>query len=274
MINYIVATYFGKRRNKYVQDCVDADPFHLVKSHLLSIAKYSMKDVHKVTFVVNKSENEEADKSVFEVVEKYASLPLLQGKEIDVLYNEDNRHISYGAWNYGAEHAIRDPRTKYMFLLEDDYVPSGDEFYEPYLKVSREDVAYVCQLWTPSKNPKLKFVGRVAITNGLLNADICRKIYDTYGSCFYLEETADYQHIMKSKGMDDINKKYILSGVAQNYFIRYFLDCQYRIIDLGEGWSQLFLDSHGVKPYKEGEVSKIMPIHEYIPITEEDFYGK
>lgn len=271
MINYIVATYFGKRRNKIVQECVDADPFYLVKSHLLSVAKHKMKDVHKVTFVVNKSENEDADKSVSEVVKHLSSFSALQDKEIEVLYNDDNRHISYGAWNYGANHAIKDERTKYMFLLEDDYVPFGDEFYEPYVKVSKDDIAYVCQMWTPSKNPRAKLAGRVAITNGLLNADVCRNVYEKYGTCFYLEETPEYQHLLKTKGMDDVNKKYILSGVAQTHFIKYFLDCQYRIVDLGEGWSQLFLDSHGVTPYKEGETSKIMPIHEYKPITDKDF---
>lgn len=273
MIDYVVALYFGTRRNQKVQACVETDPYHLLKAHMAAFRAFSTDLVHRVTFVVNRSENREIDDRCESIVQDYVSRGALRDKEVRVIVNEDNRHISYGAWHVGIMSGLDDQRTKYFFVMEDDYVPSGDEFYEPYVKRMASDVSYVCQLWTPSKNPKAKLAGRAAITNGLINADVCRSVRDSHGACFYLEETPDYQHLMKSKGLDDINKKYILSGVAQNYFIRYFLEREFRVIDLGDGWSQLFLDSHGVKPYKEGETSKIHPIHDYKEIKEEDIIG-
>jgi hypothetical protein len=273
MINYIVSLYFGQRRNTMVQSCVDADPYYLFKCHLQAIARYSMKDVHKFTFVVNPSGDQELDEGSKKILEVFSNTPKLKEKNIEILFNPDNRHISYGAWNFGVENGLDDPKTKYFFLLEDDYVPTGDEFYEPYVKKSQDDIAYVCQMWSPSKNPKAKTAGRVAITNGLLNADAARKSKELNGSCFDLPETPDYKQLSNSKVMSDINKKYILCGVAQNFFIRHFLNMGMRIVDLGEGWSQLFLDSTGVKPYKEGQVSYIAPIHEYREIDMGEFHG-
>lgn len=272
MVNYIVALYLGKRRNGMVQDCMDKDPFYLLKSHMLAIHKYKMDGIHKVTFVLNPSENKEAEDALDSVFQEYKSLCSKKEIEIELIKNPDNKHISYGAWHYGVMNGLSDERTKHFFLLEDDYVPCSDNFHLPYIDRTGPDIAYVCQLWTPSSpQPKSIHSGRVAITNGLLNADISKKVFEKYGRCFMLDVTGDYGHLSKSKTLDDVSKKYILSGPAQKFFVRLYQDENYKIVDLGPGWQQLFLNSRTVKTYGEGNPATLYPINEYVPITPESF---
>ena len=203
MVNYIVALYLGKRRNGMVQECMDLDPFYLLKSHMLAIHKYKMDGIHKVTFVLNPSENKEAEDQVDDVFKIYASLCSRDGIEFELLKNPDNKHISYGAWHFGVVNGLSDERTKQFFLLEDDYIPCQDNFHMPYIDKSSPDVCYVCQLCTPpSPQPKSIHSGRVAITNGLLNADASRHVFEKHGRCFMLDVTPEYAQMSKSKTLD------------------------------------------------------------------------
>jgi hypothetical protein len=272
MVNYIVALYLGKRRNGMVQECMDQDPFYLLKSQMLAFHRLKMDGVHKATFVLNPSENKDAEDLVGLVFDEYRDLCSNKSIEYELVRNPDNRHISYGAWHHGVIKGLSDERTKHFFLMEDDYVPCMDNFHHPYVERSGPDISYVCQLWTPpSPQPKTPHSGRVAITNGLLNADLSRRVFEKYGRCFMLDETPDYGHMSKSKTIDDITKKYLLSGPAQKYFVRLYQECNYRVVDLGPGWKQLFLNSRTVKEYGEGRDATISPIHEYVPITPESF---
>jgi hypothetical protein len=272
MVNYVVALYLGRRRNGMVQECMDQDPFYLLKSHFLAIHKYKMEGIHKVTFVLNPSENKEAEEGIDEVFNTYRDLCSKKDIEFELLRNPDNKHISYGAWHFGVINGLEDERTGHFFLLEDDYVPCADDFHQPYVDKSAPDICYVCQLWTPpSPQPKSIHSGRVAITNGLLNADASRQVFEKHGRCFMLDVTSDYAHLSKSKTMDDTAKKYLLSGPAQKHFIKLYQYEDYRVVDLGPGWQQLFLNSRTVKTYGEGNPPTIYPVNEYVPITQESF---
>lgn len=272
MVNYIVALYLGKRRNGMVQDCMDQDPFYLFKSHMLAIHRHEMGGVHKVTFVLNPSENVEAESKMDEVFNDYVSICSKKDIEFELIRNPDNKHISYGAWHYGVVNGLKDQRTQHFFLLEDDYIPCMDNFCYPYLERSGPDISYVCQLWTPASNQsKGMNAGRVAITNGLLNAELSRTVFEKYGRCFMLDVTPEYGHMSKSKTLDDVSKKYLLSGPAQKFFVRLYQDCGYRIVDLGPGWQQLFLNSRNVKTYGDGNPSTISPVHIYEPIDKDTF---
>lgn len=275
MINYVVALYFGKRRNLLVQRCIDQDPYYLLKHHIMCFHKYKMDDVHKVTFVVNPSENREIDENAVNVLNEYASLCSNKNVTFEMLHNEDNKHISYGAWNFGVINGLLDRTTKHFFLLEDDYAPCADNFYSLYLERASANIAYVCQMWQPSKtrvnNPDLRVSGRVAITNGLLNADASRKVYEKNKTCLELEVTNEYEQLMKNKTMDPLTKKYILSGVAQQKFVKLYEYEGYDITDLGSDHCQLFLTSKGVIAYRQGSPATIEPIHKYEPINKESF---
>jgi len=269
MVNYISSLYLGKRRNEIVQKCMDRDPFYLLKSQMLSFHKFKMDGIHKVTFVLNPSENAEAEARIDDVFEEYKSLCANKNIEYEILRNPDNKHISYGAWHYGVINGLSDDRTKYFYLMEDDYVPCADNFHQPYIEKSTTDVAYVCQLWTPPAEPNS--FGRIAMTNGLLRADLSRKIFEKYGRCFMLDATRDYEVMKKSNTIDETTKKYLLSGPAQKYFMRFYQENGYKIVDLGSDWKKLFLNSRGVKVYGEGNDATVSPIHEYVPITIESF---
>jgi hypothetical protein len=251
---------------------MDKDPFYLLKSHMLALHKYKMEGIHRVTFVLNPSENKEAENDIDSVFQEYRSLCSKKDIEIELIRNPDNAHISYGAWHYGVLNGLSDQRTKHFFLLEDDYVPCCDNFHDPYVDRSGPEICYVCQLWTPpSPEPKTIHSGRVAITNGLLNADLSRIVFEKYGRCFMLDISRDYHHLSKSKTLDDVSKKYLLSGPAQKHFVRLYQECDYRVVDLGKGWQQLFLNSRSVKTYGEGNPATIFPVHIYEPITPESF---
>lgn len=272
MVNYVVALYLGKRRNGMVQECMDQDPFYLFKSHMLAIHRYKMEGIHKVTFVLNQSENVEAEEMFDDIFQQYRNLCSNKNIEIELLRNPDNKHISYGAWHHAVLNGLSDERTKHFFLMEDDYVPCSDNFHHPYVDKSGPDISYVCQLWTPpSPQPKTIHSGRVAITNGLLNADLSRKVFEKYGRCFMLDVTSDYGHMSRSRTLDDVSKKYLLSGPAQKNFVKLYQECNYRVVDLGPGWQQLFLNSRSVKVYGEGNPATLYPINEYSPITPESF---
>lgn len=234
-----------------------------------------MDHVHKVTFVVNPSENKEIDEGAKDVLNEYKELCSNKNVEFELIYSDDNKHISYGAWNYGVINGLSDNKTEHYFLLEDDYVPCADNFYYPYLKRSAENIAYVCQLWQPSrtraKTPDIKLSGRVAITNGLLNAAASRKVYDKNNTCLLLEITQDYTQVSNHRNLDQITKKYILSGVAQQKFVKLYEYEGYDITDLGPDHCQLFLSSKGVKVYGQGAPATIEPISKYEPITRESF---
>jgi hypothetical protein len=272
MVNYVVALYLGKRRNGIVQDCIDLDPFYLLKSHFLSIHRYKMDGIHKVTFVVSPSENVEAESKLEEVFHQYKDLCSKKEIEYELLINPDNRHISYGSWHHGVLTGLSDERTKHFFLLEDDYVPCSDNFHHPYVSASQPDVCYVCQMWASNPDPKTAHSGRIAITNGLLNADISREIFQKHGRCFMLDSSRDYEQLLRSKTLDDVSKKYLLSGPAQKLFIRLYQESNYRVTDLGPEWQQLFLNSRGIKTYGTGNSATIRPINEYTPIDPETFY--
>jgi len=272
MVNYVVALYLGKRRNGLVQDCMDQDPFYLLKSHILAIHKYKMDGVHKVTFVLNPSENTEAEVKIEEILSEYKSLCSKKDIEIELIRNTDNKHISYGAWHYGVVSGLNDERTKHFFLLEDDYVPCADNFHQPYVDRSEPDIAYVCQMWRPAAVQKRgEPKGRVAITNGLLNANLSREIFKKHNKCFTLEVTGEYHHLSSSRKMDDVSKKYLLSGPAQKHFVGLYLENGHRIVDLGPNWQQPFLTTRTVRMYNEGNPPTIYPVHEYVPITPESF---
>lgn len=272
MINYVVALYLGKRRNELVQNCMNRDSFYLFKSHMLAIHKYKMDDIHKVTFVLNPSENLDAESKMDDVFNEYVSLSSKKDIQFELIRNPDNLHISYGAWNYGVINGLEDERTKHFFLLEDDYIPCEDNFHMPYVDRSAHDICYVCQMWRPAspENAPIQ-LGRVAITNGLLNADLSRKVFQKYRRCFMLDVTDEYGRVSRSKTLDDVARKYILSGSAQKDFVKLYQECGYRVVDLGPGWQQLFLNSRSVKVYGEGRPSTIYPVNEYVPITPESF---
>lgn len=267
MINYIASLYFGKRRNELVQQCLDEDPYYLLKSHMLAFHKYEMPYIHKVTFVVNPSENIEIDEKAIEVLEEYKQICRNKDILFEILYCPDNKHISYGAWNYAIMNGLNDEKTNYFFLLEDDYVPCADNFYNPYLERSANNIAHVCQLWQPGKPkpsaPHIKLPGRAGMTGGLLNANASRDVFKKHGTCFLLEVTSEYSQLISSKKTDDITKKYILSGVAQQKFLRLYEHEGYDITDTGPDNCQLFLTTRGIRVYGQGNPATIEPIYEY-----------
>jgi hypothetical protein len=238
---------------------------------MLAFHQYKIDEIHKITFVLNPSENKEAEEKIDDVFEEYRSL-CSRNVEYELLKNPDNKHISYGAWHYGVLNGLSDERTKHFFLNEDDYVPCSDNFYQPYLDKSGPDISHVCQLWTPSEpKPKTIHSGRLSMPGGLLNADLSKIVFDKYGRCFMLDVTSDYNNVSRSNTIDDVTKKYILSGSAQKYFMRLYQESNYRIVDIGPNWKKLFLNSRGVKVYGEGNDATIAPIHEYVPISQESF---
>jgi hypothetical protein len=91
-----------------------------------------------------------------------------------------NDGYSYGAWNAGVMELVHESHSHY-FLIEDDYVPRGPGFLDPFLGRMTNDVGFVCQRFerAPGVLPP-----HAAVSNGLLLGDAARLVHRRFGTIF------------------------------------------------------------------------------------------
>lgn len=167
-IHYIVSIYTGKRPSKYINSILERDPYHFVKKHLECFKQYDLKDISKVTFVVNVS-NELIDKKIDKVVK---ATPI--GKPVQVVYRE-NLGLSYAGWNEVIKKSLDAGEDyDYFFLIEDDYIPAIDKFYQFFADKFDDKTFFVAQ--------KHNMENYAIISNGMLSANIAKKVYQDFGN--------------------------------------------------------------------------------------------
>jgi hypothetical protein len=221
VIHYIVAVFTGKRQNKVINARL-SDPAYLVKKHLFGLETLKLPDVVKATFVVSPSDNEARDQEVVEYVKNYDNKTSI---EIDAYIKEDNLLFSYGSWNDAMEKNIEN--DEHFFLIEDDYFPCSDNFYEPFVKKMEEtDSAYVCQLWSD------KFLSRpcAAISNGLMSIDAARFHHKKFRECLNLRKLKNRKALNHQQGV-----------TAQIHFLDGYQKLAFPITDIAEEYGQPFL---------------------------------
>lgn len=221
MIHYVVAVFAGKRKNQVINERL-SDPSYLVKKHLFCIETLKMSDVTKVTFVISPSENKIRDHEILSYVKGYNNQTSI---DIDAYIKDDNLMFSYGSWDDAMERNIEN--NDHFFLIEDDYFPCADNFYEPFVKKMMDTGAsYVCQLWSD------KFLSRpcAAISNGLMNIEAARSHHAKFEECLQLRRLKKYKNIGGEQGV-----------VAQINFLDGYTKLGYSICDIADEYGQPFL---------------------------------
>ena len=178
-IHYIVAVYLGNHGSDFVNKLLQADKYHFIKKHLECLSKYKVDDITKVTFVVNQHEEKE-DLEILKISQNQ-----LLNIPIEVVFRE-NTGYSYAAWNKGVTDSIKNNESfDYYFLIEDDYIPNCDYFYQTFIDAVKENTAFVSQVWRTN---------HAAISNGLLVGKAANKILENYPTVFNVntENTSYY----------------------------------------------------------------------------------
>lgn len=177
MLHYIVSVYVGARANNLVNNILKENPNHYVDIHLDRLRRYGSSDIKRVTFVVNKSEDEERDNKVAEAA---------RGVDIGFAMTESyvrdsNRYYSYGAWE---DCVTKNIDNLDFFLIEDDYYPATNEFHRPFVNGlnTSKNVAYCCQMYQS---------GHAAISNGCLSVKAAKSHLDKFGESLTLKRFDD-----------------------------------------------------------------------------------
>ena len=128
-IHYVVAVFLGPRRRSQPQ----CEPFYFVKKHLKFLQMSSFK---QVTFVCNNYKPEFDDS--LPIIVHEAKLPMPANV---ILRN--NIDCSYGAWEHAIIQNI-DKELDYHFLIEDDFIPTYQNFINHFIQKMKPNAAYTC----------------------------------------------------------------------------------------------------------------------------------
>ena len=162
MIHYIVAVWLGPRRVQPVNN-----PYAYLR-HQLYFLKNS-KSIDKTTFVVNHYDTE-LEKEIEPIIASF-------GVKANVIYRK-NLGCSYAAFQ---EAIIQNLEYDYHFLIEDDCVPTDDNFLVPYLNEMREDAIFSTAMRAGTVEG-----------NGLLSGKFAKKVYSKRGVVFKLCDSIEY----------------------------------------------------------------------------------
>ena len=168
-INYIVALYFGTRVSKKHNELISKSPFYLLDEHL-SFLKDCNTNITQVTFVINGEKPDGFLERIENNLPDYVKVKVVERK---------NQGFSYGGWNDVIVQCLEDNSNfDYYFIIEDDYVPTVDNFYEPFVEKCTNENPFVCGLigHIPRQHP--------AISNGLLQNKACKHVYEQCKNVF------------------------------------------------------------------------------------------
>ena len=211
-IHYIVAVYLGNHGSPLVNSLLQKDKHHFVKRHLECLTKFKVDDITKVTFVVNQHE----DQNDFELLKitQESSLQI----PIEVIFRE-NTGYSYAGWNKVVTDSIKNNELfDYYFLIEDDYLPNQDYFYQPFIDAVKENTAFVSQVWRTN---------HAAISNGILVGKSAEEILKSYQTVFNVKTD---------------NTSYYTGVYNQLNFLSYAKDLGMSFTDVCETSLQVYLN--------------------------------
>lgn len=237
MINYIVSIYVGKRGNGAVNTLTD-DPTYMAKRHLDALSSLDVPLIKRATFVVSPSPDRERDQAVVDFI--MSNSGSIDGIEIDAFIGANNNNHSYGSWNFAMVKYLGDGMD--FFLIEDDYFPTKNEFYVPFIEQMTDNVAYVSQLYVYNKEHRK----HAAISNGLMRFDAAKKHYDAVGSCININlpekkvyDAGVYTQLYFLKGLEDLGYK--MGDVSKKY-CHPFLERSNRITIYGNDKGETLLE--------------------------------
>lgn len=217
MINYIIAAYFGPRRAQ-----LSKEKFFYINKQIEALNCLKVDKISKITFVVNPFDQE--DFKIYEIVKNL-------NINFEVILKEKNLDFSYGCWQEAILANL--DGFDYQFLIEDDYIPVIDEFYNYFLDKMDENTAFVCQLYDEAGMKKK----HASISNGLISNKICKILANNDRNIFKLNGAVNYSNAEQTQlnFLDYfVYKKFEIkdiSDISLNKFLTY--DC--RLVNRGKG---------------------------------------
>lgn len=219
-VNYIVANYIGPLRTyPQYRKLFNIDPLYFCKKHLDFLETIDTANQVIATFVFNDDIDEVIKAEIIGAV----------SDKVELIFRK-NSGFSYGIWNDTIIQNLNN--YDYFFLIEDDYLPTRNDFLNPFLKRLQHNTAFVCGLVelasanrfpghvTPGEKPFLF----PSISNGLISASACKKVYNSTGSVFKI----------------NLNKDYWSAYTNQIYFCKPFIDMDYTIVDTMDEYSSYY----------------------------------
>lgn len=175
-IAYVVASYFGIRpRADAVGDQLAARVASLMR-HIERLQQLDVPEITDVLFVVNSDDPDWDGPLLGSAISAAAS----ESPVPVSLLCRPNRGYSYGAWQAGVQQLLASD-SSHFFLIEDDYLPATDRFYDAFLGAMDPRTAFVCQSFAhfPGTNPP-----NADVSNGLLNGAAARLAQERFGQLF------------------------------------------------------------------------------------------
>jgi len=236
MFDYIISCYFGSRRSSMINAHLLKDNFYLINEHLkfLNENLHTINDINNIIFTINGGSDVLVN-DLKKITEDYSFSNKI------IIQSRVNSGYSYAAWNFALEDRLNNNTdSDYAFLCEDDYVPCDANFYNIFIGYFKDDVAYVCQLYTTLDR---KYQPHPAISNGFISYKTAREVYSEYNKIFDLNYDIGY----KNAELNQIN------------FLNYFKN--YRFLDITDNYFSRFLHLDVIKTYgNENSKEIIKPI--------------
>jgi hypothetical protein len=229
-INYIPVFYFGIRRYNNPKD-----KFLFFKKHLEFISTLSAGSNIEASFVINKIDSDSREEIESVIAGYTIDIPF------EIIYRQ-NVQYSYGGWNDAIKKNINKDYD-YSFLIEDDYIPTSINFYEPFLKEMNNDTAFVCTKVMAGGFPR-----HAAISNGLICNEKCKKVLENNIDVFYLSSVME--------------KGYRFAETNQVLFLNQFLTLGFKFEQISDEFSKPFLDltKNGIVEHGGTKTAPTVPI--------------
>ena len=170
-INYIVATWAGKRKDqaeysKFLESTLDI--------HMVHLYEHGYKDIDRVTIVCPR-----IPKKHYDTYYRFDKWKKMFGNKLVILkYQGANKHYSYDQWIQGMKNC---PQADYHILIEDDYILSCPDvipkLVDEYKRLFPNNIGYMCSFYRndDSKLPCSMF-NHAAITNGIISNDTIKNM--------------------------------------------------------------------------------------------------
>lgn len=220
---YLSCFYFGPRANAKYNSFLKLNKFFFIDKHINFLKKYQHNNIEKIIFVVNQTPTDDIDEITSYISMRSEEIP----DNIEfVLMFRDNKFFSYGAWNDAIVEDLQheNDESSYYFCLEDDYLPTNENFIFPFVEKCNQETPYVCSKAVVGHSD---YRDHPSISNGLFLKSACKNVMTKYNSVFYVNGNTTYENAWR----------------IQQTFYNLFLDMGYEITDILDSHSSPFLCS-------------------------------
>lgn len=231
---YIIALFAGR---------VELDSFvnyfdNLVEMHLKAIETFAQSSVSKVVLVINSDSPEMLSEAL-------NSANLFENSFIPVqVIVRENLGYSYGAWEYGILCNVQEEVDGY-FLIEDDYLPSSEDFLSYFSDKLTLNVGFVAQTIEALSGMAPM---HAAVSNGLLSKKAVLSTLEKFNCLFAIFPF-------------ELNREDHLMGTEnQVTFLAFIQDAGFVLDEIAEDCSVPFHETYNNEIRERGNLNGPAPI--------------